>query len=378
MTTDFIVPPEEIAARINRMQEKLRDSSLDAAFIMQRVDLFYFSGTSQNAFLYLPAEGEPLLLVKKYFPRARAESGLKNLIEIKSIKEAPNRIRDFYGHLPKTLGLEWDVVPVKEFHFYQNLFPRKELRDCSSLIAELRAIKSPWETAHMQAAADLSFRTFAYLRSIMKPDLTAMELGARLETFGRQYGHSGKLRVRDFQDEANTWRIFNGQNPPMAGSEPLPRNTPLLIELSTVLNGYHISESRMLVLGNLPAKAKAAQEAVTQILHTIFEKAKPGLPARELYELAMAEANRLGYANAFLGLPGNKNKFVGHGIGAELIESPFLSADEEEVLQPGMTFTLEPHLVINKEFISGLTSVFQVTATGARLLTKTPVETMIC
>jgi len=378
MTIDFLVPPEEIAARITRMQQKLRESSIGAAFIMQRVDLFYFSGTSQNAFLYLPNEGEPLLLVKKYFPRARAESGLKNLIEIKSIKEAPNRIRKFYGKLPKALGLEWDVMPVKEFHFYQNLFPRKELRDCSAMIAELRAIKSPWETARLEAAADLSFRTFEYLRTIIKPDMTAMELGTRLETFGRQHGHSGKLRVRDYQNEAYVWRIFSGQEPHNRGAKLLPRNAPLLIELSTVLNGYHISESRLVVIGSLPVKAQAANRAVIQIHDTVLEKAKPGMRAQTLYEIAADEAKRLGYADVFLGLPGNKSKFIGHGIGAELIETPFLSHDETALLQPGMTLTLEPHLVFKNEFITGLTSVFHVTATGTRLLTKTPVEIMAC
>ena len=376
--TTFLVPPEEIAARITRMQEKLRQSSLDAAFIMQRVDLFYFSGTSQNAFLYLPNVGEPLLLVKKYFPRARAESGLKNLIEIKSIKEVPNRIREFYGKLPKALGLEWDVMPVKEFHFYQNLFPRKELRDCSTLMAELRAIKSPWETARLKAAADLSFRTFEYLRTIIRPDMNEMELGTRLETFGRQHGHSGKVRVRDYQNEACAWWIFSGQEPHNRGTNLLPRNAPILIELCTVLNGYHISESRLVVMGSLPVKAQAANRAVIQIHDTVLEKAKPGMRAQTLYEIALAEAKRLGYEDVFLGLPGNKSKFIGHGIGAELIESPFLSADETALLQPGMTFTLEPHLVFNKELLFGLTSVFQVTATGTRLLTKTPVEIMAC
>ena len=378
MTTDFLVPPEEIADRITRMQQKLRESSLDAAFIMQRVDLFYFSGTSQNAFLYLPNEGEPLLLVKKYFPRARAESGLKNLIEIKSIKEAPNRIKEFYGKLPKTLGLELDVMPVKEFHFYQNLFPRKELQDCSALIAELRAIKSTWETTRLKEAADLSLRTFEYLRTIIRPTMTEMELGTRLEIFGRQHGHSGKLRVRDYQNETYAWRIFSGQEPYNRCAKLLPNNAPVLIELSTVLNGYHISESRLVVMGSLPTKAQAASQAVIRIHDTVLEKTKPGIRAQTIYEIALAEAKHLGYQDVFLGLPGNKSKFIGHGIGAELIESPFLSHDEDKLLQPGMIFTLEPHMVFKNEFITGLTNVFQITATGTRLLTKTPVEIMTC
>jgi Xaa-Pro aminopeptidase len=269
-------------------------------------------------------------------------------------------------------------MPIKELQFYQNIFPRKELRDCSALIAELRAVKSPWETARMEAAADLSLRTFEYLRTIIRPDMDKMELGTRLETFSRQHGHSGKLRVRDYQNEAYAWQIHVSQELNHRNPKLLPNNVPILIELSTVLNGYHISESRLVVMGSLPAKAQAANQAVIQIHNTVLEKAKPGMHAQALYEIAIAEAKHLGYEDVFLGLPGNKSKFIGHGIGAELIEPPFLSADEEKILQPGMTITLEPYLIFKDEFITGLVDVFLITATGTRLLTHTPVQIIAC
>ena len=87
--------------------------------IVQRVDLFYFSGTAQNGLLYIPAQGDPLLLIKKYMPRAKKESSINQIIEIKSIKEVPLLISDFFGSLPQTLAFEFDVIPVREFNFYK-------------------------------------------------------------------------------------------------------------------------------------------------------------------------------------------------------------------------------------------------------------------
>jgi Xaa-Pro aminopeptidase len=68
---------------------------------------------------------------------------------------------------------------------------------------------------------------------------------------------------------------------------------------------------------------------------------------------------------------------LSHAIGTELIEPPFLS-EKEELLQPGMFFTLEPQMILKDEFFIGLASVFQINATGTRLLTETPVEIMAC
>ena len=61
----FKVPEKEIKDRIARIQKKLQENSMDSIFIVQRVDLFYFTGTAQNGYLYIPAEGNLLLMIKK-------------------------------------------------------------------------------------------------------------------------------------------------------------------------------------------------------------------------------------------------------------------------------------------------------------------------
>lgn len=73
MKQEFKVPAAEIEQRISRIQIELQKKEIDGLFIVQRVDLFYFSGTAQNGFLYIPAEGDPLLFIKKYMPRARVD-----------------------------------------------------------------------------------------------------------------------------------------------------------------------------------------------------------------------------------------------------------------------------------------------------------------
>ena len=72
-------PEDELSHRIIRFQKALIRHEIDGALIIQKADLFYFSGTGQNAHLYVPAQGEPLLMVKKNLKRAVEESMLVNL-----------------------------------------------------------------------------------------------------------------------------------------------------------------------------------------------------------------------------------------------------------------------------------------------------------
>ena len=398
MAEDLFVPASEIERRILRIQKELQESGIDGLFVVQRVDLFYFSGTAQNGFLYAPAEGDPLLFIKKYMPRARRETPLKNLIEIGSIKEVPGLITDVFGRLPKVLGFELDVVPVTDFNFYQSLFPSQKCVDASPFILKTRSIKSPWELERMGETAELSLKTFEYMKRAIRPGLSEIEFAGMIETFSRKMGHGAGLRVRDYQTEGYPWHVLSGESGGMvglldspasgegtsaafpcgAGKKELARDEPIMIDFGTVLNGYHLDETRMFVIGAMQDRALNACRAAIEIHDAVLGKVKPGVTPNELFRYGETLANSLGYADSYLGPPGYKVTFVGHGVGLELIEPPLIAKNRHEPLEPGMTVALEPKIVFKDEFIAGIESVFRVTESGSQLITEIPREIFSC
>jgi Xaa-Pro dipeptidase len=397
MMTDFAVPPGEIRERQLNIQKKLRESGIGGLLVVQRVDMLYFTGTGQNGFLYLPAEGEPVLFVKKYLPRARKESPLKNIVPVGSVKELPGLIADFYGCLPAVLGLEFDVLPVKTFNFYRHIFPVKDFTDASGLILGLRAIKSGWEIEQMERTAELSRATFAYAEEVIRPGLTEMEFAGMMETFSRRHGHGAQLRMRDPQVEGFPWHILSGKSGGMvgmmdspasgegtsaafpcgAGNKLIEAGEPVMVDFGTVMNGYHMDETRFFAIGSMPERTKRACLAAMEMHNQILEKALPGTPLDELFHFSVERARALGYADQYLGPPGHKVTFVAHGIGLELVEPPFIARGKGELLEAGMTFALEPKMVFEGEFSAGIESVFVVTEKGGRLISKVPVQIFI-
>jgi len=394
----FVIPSEEIILRRLNIQKTLKENRIDGLIIAQRVDLLYFSGTAQNGFLFLPSEGEPLLFIKRYLPRAQEESPLKNIIGVNSIRDVPGHIFDFYGRFPDVLAFEFDVLPVKTFNFYRSLFPAKEFVDGSPSILAVRMIKSGWEIEQMELTAEMSGRTFAYMKTIIRPGLTEMEFAGMYETFARKLGHGAGLRVRDYLTEGYPWHVLSGKSGGMvglldspasgegtsvafpcgAGNKPLAPDEPVMVDLGSVLNGYHMDETRMFAIGSMPDKALKACRAAVRIHDSVLEKVKPGVTAGELFRHAESLAGSLGYADFFLGPPGAKVSFIGHGIGMELIEQPVIARGRDEQLMPGMVFALEPKMVFHNEFSAGIESVFAVTETGSRLISRVPAEIFIC
>jgi Xaa-Pro aminopeptidase len=392
------IPASEIRRRLDAIQGKLQQTDIGGLLVLQRVDLLYFSGTAQNAILFIPVAGDPLLMVKKYFPRALQESSIKDTIEIQSITDIPKRITDCYGSIPPKIGMELDVLPVTQFHFYQKLFSGQLLVDGSGMILDTRKIKSEWEIGQMISCADLSLKTFEYMKSAIRPGLSEMEFAGMAEAFARKHGHMGRLRVRDFQTEVYTWHVLSGKNSAMlglldspasgagnsiafpcgAGWKHMEAGEPIMIDFSTAMNGYHMDETRMFAIGSMPEKAMMLSRAAIDIHDAVLAKITPGMTADDVYEYSVSVAQKNGFSESYLGPSGYKVSFVGHGIGMEVIEPPILARGKQERLKPGMMFALEPKLVVKDEFMAGVESVFWVTETGTRLVSRVPVDVFIC
>jgi Xaa-Pro aminopeptidase len=369
----------------------MENTGTGAVFLTHKPDIYYFSGTAQDAYLYVPVDHDPLLFVKRYLPRALAETGIDQVIPVESITRIPALIKSCQGALPGSLGLAFDVVPVRDFQFFDTLFHPAVLTDATSLITGCRMIKSDWEIQQMQAVADLSRQTFSFICENMTPGESEIAFCGRVEAFARANGHSGKLLVRHYRAEGFSHHLMSGGSggqsgaldsplcgtgtcsayPYGAGHKLIRENEPIVMDLGTMINGYHMDETRMLVLGTLPSDAEQAGQAAIDILYHLLEIMVPGTLADQVFTAAVNRAEKLGLGEVFLGLPDLKSRFIGHGVGLELVEAPVLSQGNPQELMPGMVFAVEPKFIFKDRFAAGIESVIQVTETRARFLSVT-------
>ncbi len=396
--TEDRVPEAEISKRLSYLQKKLIKNNMEGIFLTHRPDIYYFSGTAQDCYLYVPAESAPILFIKRYFPRAQKEASIKEMMEILSVTEIPGRIRDKTGTLPTTCGLAFDVVPVRDYHFYQSLFPETLFTDGTAVINSCRKIKSPWEIEQIRLAASLSEKTFGYIKTVIRPGLTEMELCGMFEAFARKHGNGGKLILRHYRSEAYPFHLISGKNgglpgaldspvcgtgtsaafPFGAGHKKINKNEPVLIDIGSVLKGYHMDETRMFAISSMPEEAKKASYAAMEIINSLVSYMKPGILMSDVYHKSVQLAESLGFGTEFLGLPGYKSMFIGHGIGLEVIENPIISKGNHKALETGMVLSLEPKMVFKNKFAAGIESVVYIKEQGAEFLSTTEQSVFIC
>ncbi len=393
MEQDYI-PAEEIERRLQKLRGEVNKRGWDAALIVHDVDLLYFSGTMQNALLFVPLDGGELLMVKKDGERAQRESAVEQVIPLSSWNDLPSLIAERHGMIPKKMGIELDVLPAREYLRLQEIFAGVQIADSSSMIKNIRKIKSPYEIKQMKKAGEIGKIVYAEVRHVLKEGMTEIELAGILVAVAMRLGHQNYLRMRAFNAYAYSWHVLSGYtggilsyiDAPMGGmglspsfpvgasQKRIKAHEPILIDFGICYNGYQVDETRVFSLGELSKQFKDAYLAARQIEDAIAAAARPGASCHELFRKGWDVAQGLGYEESFMGPPGHKTRFIGHGIGLEIDEYPFIAQGHDYPLEEGMAFALEPKMVFTAEGAVGIENTFCVLEDGVEKLTPAEEE----
>ena len=393
-----ITPASELKNRIGKLQNEMAIHSLEAVLMVQNADLFYFTGAIQQGALYVPAEGEALYLVRKDYARARMESGLKEVIPFKSPRDVPGVLADFGYTMPKTAGMELDVVPVAVMHRFKAGLGECTISDATPLIRNVRAVKSAYEINIMKDAALILDKVCKSVPELLREGMTDLDLSAELEFIARKAGHQGLVRMRGFNNEIFYGHVFSGadsavptySDTPLGGVGLSPsfsqgasykkigRNEPVTVDLVSVFDGYIVDQTRMFSIGELPEQLMKAYVDMVVIQEHAKQAAKPGVTWGGLYDECLEMACEMGYQDSFMGSKGAQVSFIGHGVGVELDEYPFIARGLNDLkLQENMTFAFEPKAVFPGLGAVGVENTFWVGDSGLKHLTFSNQELIV-
>jgi Xaa-Pro dipeptidase len=378
----------ESVRRIARLQGELQSQGIDAALIIFPIDIYYFAGTRQNSLLYIPASGDPMLLVRKSLTRARLEAVIEDIRPFPSSKEFPGLI----GADVKRVGLTFDVVPVQQYNLYQKLVPGREFVDISAVNRQVRSVKSPWELERMRESGRKTAQVFLQVPGFLKAGMREIDLAAEFEYRLRKAGSEGYLRMRAFNQElfmglalsgasavmpgffdgAVTGRGLSNASPHGASLASILPNSPVFIDYAGVFSGYIVDMTRVFALGRLSDTLVHAFETSLAIQSYLAKNLKPGVMCEDLFLGAADLAAKAGLGNYFMGAPGENARFVGHGVGLELDEFPVVAQGFKVALQAGQTIAIEPKFVIPGQGVIGIENTYAVSEAGGEKITDIP------
>lgn len=390
------LPDAELAGRWKRCRELLGQLVPEAGglLVFSRLNIYYLSGSFANGMLWLPREGQPVLLCRRGLERARLESPLTAIRPFRSYAEVPEILQEADSPLSPEIaaemnGLSWALSRSLIKHLAEYPFAAGD-----RVLVLARAVKSEHELAILREAGARHARCMReLLPPLLEAGMTEREIGNTLWQVFMGAGHQGLLRMESYGEEvffghiaagdsANYPSVFNGpvglrgEHPavPHMGSaeKTWQAGEPLVIDCGFMLEGYQTDRTQVYWPGaesEIPERARAAHDFCIELQAEIAAQLRPGVLPGEIWTKARERAARAGWDEGFMGLGGNKVHFVGHGIGLAVDEYPVLADGFDAPLEAGMVLAVEPKIGIPGLGMVGVENTFEVTAEGGRSLT---------
>jgi Xaa-Pro dipeptidase len=394
----MIPPQEEWMNRQLHIQKQLVESGLDGCLISQNVGIYYFSGSMQTGYLFMPAEGVPTYYVRRSYARALAESHIRT-VELGSFRHFGQQFEADYPTLfstlvdrPPIIGADLDVMPAQLYLRLKEAIPKAQLTDASAMLRNVRSVKSTYEIGRISRAAEVAAAALEEGLSSLREGMTELELIAIIENTMRRNGHIGLMRMRGYNQEIMTGVVAAGEAaaeptyfdgpaggrglspaaPQSVSLRPIGRHEPILMDIGCCIDGYTIDQTRTVVIGKLQPELQSAYELAEEIIRRSEELLRPGVKPEQLYVHALEMAADAGLSEHFMGFGRDQVKFLGHGIGLEIDEWPVLARGFQEPLKPGMTIAVEPKFTFPGLGVVGIENTYLITETGCRALTLSP------
>jgi Xaa-Pro dipeptidase len=365
------ITADERRQRIERARQLMAANKLDAICMIGGSSLLYFANVSwwnseRLGALVLPAKGEPFL-VAPAFEEERLREQLANGpfdskadIRVWQEDEDPYRLvvqglKD-RGISAGTLGMEERVTFVFSNGVAQAA-PALKMVSATPVTAGCRMAKSAHELELMKLANQATWTVYRAVYQAMQPGMTQRDVGALISAAYAKVGFRGGASVQVGEYTA----LPHGSATPQVIGE----GTPLMIDDGCTVEGYNSDITRTFVLGKATDKQKRVFEIVQRAQQAALAAAKPGVACEAVDAAARKVITEAGYG------PGYRffGHRLGHGIGMDGHEWPYLVHGNTLPLAPGMTFSDEPGIYIRGEFGVRLEDDIYVTNDGAEMFT---------
>lgn len=347
---------------LSRLQAALADKPFHAVLLSNEINQRYLSGFHySDGYMLVTKDTAFLFTDLRYAEAARAQ--VKDFIVLtpktRQIDAVAEVIRD--GHLER-VAIEENALSYADFGRFSEALPCTLSAGASSLLSELRRIKSEEELAVIARAQTITDRAFAHILNYISPRVTEREVAMELEFFMRREGA-----------ECTAFSTIAVSGTASSLPHGKPRDLPLqqgflTMDFGAQVDGYCSDMTRTVVIGRADAEMKRVYETVLGAQREALDFVREGVPCFEVDAVARRYITNRGYGAYF-------THSLGHGIGMLVHESPSFSrlAPPDSLLSRGNVMSVEPGIYLEGKFGVRIEDMIAVSHDGTiHNFTKSP------
>jgi Xaa-Pro dipeptidase len=360
-------------SRLKKLSKILRSSNLDALALNPSPSLLYLTGLhfhlmERPTVAFFTADSAPVLVLPE--------------LEMLKLSNLPFEIRAFpYGENPseweqvfqqasQSLGLAGKCIGVEPLHMRVVEFCKviaiageSECSDATQVVGSMRVCKQAGEISAMRKAVKVAQAALEAILPSIRIGATEKEIASELVASLLRHGSQPEMPFAPIVSSGP-----NSANPHASPSDRKLRPGDLLVvDWGAAVDGYISDLTRTFAVGEVDAEVRKIHQIVLEANAAGRAAARPGVPCANVDIAARTVIEKAGYGQYF-------THRTGHGIGMEPHEDPYMRGDNLQLLEPGMTFTVEPGIYLPERNGVRIEDNMAITSSGAECLSDMPRE----
>lgn len=355
-----------------RLGELLRKEGIDVVIVGPSVDLYYLTGFNVHvcerfqAFFFQSDGKYYHISPQLYFEEAQTNLGQDTDIfmwkDSENFLDAIEAVNQKYGLEGKTIAINSAIRGIDLIDIQTKL--KADFVNGNDLMETLRVRKDESEVEKLRKAAHIADEVVGEVIEYIKPGMTEKDIKEKIEELFTQKGVCMAFNPI----------VASGPNSSMPhycdDSRVIQEKDIIIMDLGCQYEDYCSDISRTVFVGGITEEEKKIYNIVLEANKTAEEKVKNGVTAEDVDKAARDVITREGYGENFL------NR-TGHGIGISVHEAPYIRTGNRQILEKGMSFSVEPGIYIPGKFGIRIEDIVVVGDKGADILNRFSKEIIV-
>jgi len=313
------------------------------AIIMSPTNIYYYTGFYSDPHerffaLSVDAKNEKTILFLPSLDKSAAE-GVAQADELVAVEDTDNPYEKFsetIGTQLQSYGCEKGFITLAQYEQLANYYPNADVYDIQPYIASERLKKSRDEIEHVKEAIKVAEQALAKTIENIESGMTELRIKTLLEN---------EMMALGAEKIAFDTIVLSGKNSALPhgvpGDKKIENGDFLLFDFGATVNGYHSDLTRTFIVGKGTDEQKEIYETVREANEKAIEAVKAGLPLKNVDRAARDYIAAKDYGEFF-------THRIGHGLGLEVHEEPSIHNENEQLMERGMLFTIEPGIYLKQ------------------------------
>lgn len=349
--------------KIKCLREKMKLLEIDGMIISNPINIEYITGVYAEGTLIINDKDNIFITDARYIEDVNSTITISDEINVRDQANIPeNEYISFFANCPR-VGIEENYISYSKYQNLVRIYRLKEAVETNNLIEKMRTIKDDNEIAKIRRACEITDNCFTHLLEYIKVGMTERQIALEIEKYFIENGANGL---------AFDTIVASGENSSKPHAVPTNRKIQngdnITIDFGAKYKGYCSDMTRTIFVGSVSDEVRNLYNFILEGQLRATNKIKDGVDGKSVARGVQIEYNARNFELIHA---------LGHGVGLEVHELPYLSYRSSQILKENMVVTNEPGIYIPEKIGIRIEDTILVNKLESEVLTKSSKELIV-